>query len=63
MAYLCLACGKKEKTKQTRLTMDVTSGELSSSAFHMRGINAGENGHTDSPQNLVLKGEKQQNVP
>lgn len=30
-AYLCLVCGKKKKNnnKQTRLTMDVTSGELS----------------------------------
>lgn len=34
--------------------MDVTSGELSPSALHIRGINAGENGHTDSPQNVVV---------
>lgn len=54
MAYLCFACeGKK---KQTTLTMDVTSGEFFSSVFQIRGINAGETGHTTSSQNVVLKG-------
>lgn len=62
-----LSLRKKNKTTTNKPDSRWTSRAASSppSALHIRGINAGENGHTDSPQNVVGKGKNygKKNVP